>query len=87
MITDTKKSDYVSRDAILKLLSDDEVARVSTMEAGARLAIGDEYVDLHNPHLGVRCMDGATTMTMGQVLPRSAVHPATWANICSRLLQ
>lgn len=86
MITGTNKSDYVTRDAILKLLSDDEVARVSTMEAGAKLAIGDEYVDLYNPHLGVRRMDGTTSLKMGQVLPRSAVHQETWANVCARLL-
>lgn len=86
MITGTSKSEYVTRDAILKLLSDDEVARVSTAEAGARLAIGDEYVDLHNPHLGVLCMDGTASFKMGQVLLRSAVSRETWANICARLL-
>jgi hypothetical protein len=37
MITATSKA-YVTRDSILKLLSDDEVARVSTAETAVNLA-------------------------------------------------
>jgi hypothetical protein len=33
----------------LKLLSDDDIARVSTAETAASLAEGDEYVDLDAP--------------------------------------
>jgi hypothetical protein len=87
MNTNPAKTDYLTRDAILKLLSDDEIARVSTMEAGPRLGDGEEYIDLHNPHLGVRCMNASTRSTMGQILPRSAVGQETWATICSRLVQ
>ena len=48
----TQRSQYVTRDSILKLLSDDEVASVSTAETAARLTDGDEYLDLE--HLGSR---------------------------------
>lgn len=87
MITDTKRNEYVTRDAILKLLSDEENARVSLREEGPSLAEGDEYVDLKHPNRGVRRMQAATKVTMGEVLPRSTVQPATWSKICARLLE
>ena len=81
------KSDYRTRAAILKLLSDEEAARVSTLEAGPRLADGDEYVDLEHPYRGVRLVQADSTLKMSEVLPRSAVHDATWSKICARLAQ
>jgi hypothetical protein len=75
---------YVVRDAILKLLSDDEVARVSTAETAPRLANGDEYLDLEHLDQGVR-RAGGTATPMGPVLPRNAVHPDTWSAILARL--
>ncbi len=85
MNTETKRNDYVTRDAILKLLSDDEVARVSTKEAGPPLVDGDEYVDLAHLNQGVRRMQASTPIKMGEVLPRSAVADKTWSKICARL--
>ncbi|CAN5454955.1 hypothetical protein BH09MYX1_BH09MYX1_26810 [soil metagenome] len=85
MNTDSTRSDYVTRDAILKLLSDEEVARVSTKEGGPALATGDEYVDLEHLHQGVRRMDATTKVKIGDVLPRSAVADTTWSKICARL--
>ncbi len=76
-----RKSDYEMRDSVLKLLSDDEVARVSAEEGDARLADGDEYIDMAAPDNGIRCVHGAMQLTMGQVLPRSAVSSETWAKI------
>ncbi len=78
------KDDLEARDQILSLLSDDEVARVSTAEGEARLADGDEYVDLAAPYNGVRRVHGAMQRTMGKVLPRSAVSAETWAKIAKR---
>jgi hypothetical protein len=75
---------YVTRDSVLKLLSDDEVARVSTAETAARLADGDEYLDLEHLDQGVRRADGTAT-PMGRVLPRKAVHADTWSKILMQL--
>ena len=49
-----ERTAYVTRDTILKLLSDDEVAKVSTAETASRLADGDEYLDLEHLDKGVR---------------------------------
>ncbi len=79
-----RKSDYDVRDSILQLLSDDEVARVAAGESETRLADGDEYIDMAAPENGIRSVHGALQRTLGQVLPRSAVSPATWAKIGTR---
>jgi hypothetical protein len=79
-----ERTAYVTRDSILKLLSDDEVARVSTAETAARLADGDEYLDLEHLDQGVRQADGTAT-PMGRVLPRTAVYADTWSKILMQL--
>ncbi len=79
-----KRSDYVTRDNILKALSDDEVAHVSTAETAAQLSDGDEYLDLEQLNRGVqRALQ--TTTPMGRVLPRKAVHETTWKKILEQL--
>jgi putative heme transporter len=78
------RSENVVREGILELLSDEEVARVSTAEAAVRLAEGDEYLDLEQLGLGVRKALGATA-PMGRVLPRKAVHGSTWLKILAQL--
>jgi hypothetical protein len=80
---DTKRA-YETRDEVLKMLSDAEVARVSRSEGEVRLGDGDEYIDLAAPLNGVRRVHGAMQMTMGKVLPRSAVTAETWAKIAAR---
>jgi hypothetical protein len=80
MKNDTRK-EYVTRDAILKLLSDEEIARVGMAETAAGLADGDEYVDLEGPDRGVRRAPGQPTAPMGRVIPRKAVHERTWREI------
>jgi hypothetical protein len=84
LMSQPRKSDYETRDAILQLLSDDEVARVSTKEGETQLADGEEYIDLAAPDNGIRSVHGAMQLTMGQVLPRSAVSADTWAKIRAR---
>lgn len=79
-----KRSDYVLRDSILKLLSDEEVARVSTAETAPRLADGEEYLDLGRLDLGV-LRSGDVSAPMGQVLPRKAVRETTWIQILTQL--
>jgi hypothetical protein len=78
------QTEYIMRDSILKLLSDEEVASVSTAESAARLSDGDEYLDLEQLDHGVRRAQGTAT-PMGHVLPRKAVHENTWSKILTQL--
>jgi hypothetical protein len=80
-----KRTEYVTRDTILRLLSDDEIARVSTAESAIQLVDGDEYVDLRQPDQGVRKALGPATAPMGDVLPRKAVQEQTWRQIVGLL--
>ena len=79
------RTEYVTRDTILRLLSDEEIARVSTAETAAQLKDGDEYVDLRTPDEGVRRARGKATAPMGYVLPRKAVREHTWEQIIGLL--
>jgi hypothetical protein len=81
----TEKREYLTRDALLKLLSDDEVAKVSTAETAPKLDDGDEYVDLEQLDRGVQRAPGARPTAMGRVLTKKAVREATWAAIVSQL--
>ena len=85
MSTETRRIEFVTRDAILKLLSDDEIARLSTREGGPALAVGDEYVDLKHLKNGVRRMTATTRVKISDVLPRRAVSAETWRKIRARL--
>jgi len=79
-----QRKEYLLRNAVMNLLSDDEVTKVSTAETAARLSDGDEYVDLEQLCDGVRRAPSTST-PMGRVLPRSAVHQDTWNKILSQL--
>jgi hypothetical protein len=83
-MTTTKVPATITRDVILKLLSDDELAKVSSAEDGAAPTEGDEYVDLEALELGVRKVGPAPT-TVSRLLPRSAVRDETWWKICAKL--
>jgi hypothetical protein len=76
----TKRAAYVARDSIVNLLTDDEVAQVSTAESEIRLADGDEYVDLEQLDRGIqRATDG--TAALGHLISRKAVQESTWDKI------
>jgi hypothetical protein len=79
-----KRTDYVTRDAILKLLSDDEVSAVSAAEASPKLIAGDQYIDLEDLAQGVRTA-GTSEVSMGNVLPKKAVQVATWSKILQQI--
>ena len=79
-----KHGEYVTRDSILSLLSDDEVASVSTAETASRLSAGDEYLDLEQLDKGVQLVSG-TTPPMARLVPRKAVHAGTWKKIIAAL--
>ena len=72
-----KRIDYVARDSILKLLSEAELAQVSSAESGDALRAGDEYIDLEHLEHGVRKAPVAADAT-SRMLPRSAVSDETW---------
>jgi len=78
------RSEYLTRDRVLKLLSDQEVASVSTAETADRLADGDEYLDLEHLHDGVQ-RAGSSAAPMGRVLPKKAIHESTWDKILQQL--
>ena len=79
-----KRSDYLTRDGVLKLLSDDEAASVSNAESAEELDEGDEYLDLEHLDDGVRKADGLIVVVR-RVLPRKAVHEITWSKILAVL--
>lgn len=79
-----KRTEYVVRDSILKLLSEDELASVSNAETAALLANGDEYIDLEQLEQGVRTAPAKAT-PMSRMLPRKAVHQDTWNKILAVL--
>ncbi len=84
-MTVSKRAELVVRETILKMLSSEEVARVSTAESASRLSEGEEYLDLEHLDQGVQRAQAATKVPMGQVLPRSAVGAETWSKILAQL--
>jgi hypothetical protein len=77
--------EYVARDRVLNLLSDDEIASVSNAETtAARLSDDDEYIDLEQLDRGVRRAPAGAAV-MGRVLPRKAVKEITWSKILTQL--
>jgi len=77
----TKKKNELTREVILEMLTDAEVAKVSRAEDVARLGEGDEYVDLGDPGAGVQLVQGTPGVEPGRTLPRSSVSDATWGKI------
>jgi len=82
---DERRTEYLTRDRILKMLSDDEVARVSAAEGTARLKDGEEYLDLDHLERGVQEARNGTAVSLGGALPKSAVQEATWTRILGQL--
>lgn len=84
MTTHDERTRYLIRDKVLKRLSDEEIARVSTAESAARLEPGAEYFDLEALERGVQRALGSGT-PMGRILPRQAVQEGTWTRILREL--
>lgn len=81
---EARRAAHQARDGILRLLSDEENARVASAESAPRLAEGDEYLDLERLERGVQKARGPI-MVMERVLPRKAVQEATWGRILAAL--
>jgi hypothetical protein len=84
MSPDQRKKDLITREAILALLSDAEVAKVSRAEDAPRLIEGDEYVDLEDLAAGVRQVHEKSPRA-AHLLPRSAVSDSTWQKVVRAL--
>jgi hypothetical protein len=85
-MSDAERREQVTRDSILKLLSDEENGRVSTAETAPRLTEGAEYLDLEHLDQGIQRARAATAKsTMGHVLPRRGVSEETWHKILAQL--
>jgi hypothetical protein len=80
-MSDDAKKNALTRETILALLSDAEVAKVSAAEDAPQLVEGDDYVDLENPGAGVRQVHSDSHVHPRHVLPRSAVSDATWDKV------
>ena len=78
------RSPYVTRESVLMLLSDDEVAAVATAETAIRLPEGDEYLDMEQLEQGVQRAHKKKT-PMGRVLPKKSIHQDTWNKILKQL--
>lgn len=71
----------VTREAILNLLTDAEVANVSRDEGQPRLGRGDEFVDLERIDLGIQKSQFSPLVELDTAVARGAVSDATWAKI------
>jgi hypothetical protein len=78
------RTELVARHSILKLLSDAEVASLSSAEAAAPLSDGDEYLDLDQLDRGV-CLATGMFAPRGQVLPRKALRAHKWHEVLTQL--
>jgi len=79
-MNDSNRNELLFREHILNLLSDDEVASVSTAETAVSLEKGEEFVDLEQLGRGVQNARTSAPV-MGRVLPRKAVRDQTWRRI------
>jgi len=79
------RTELVSRDTILKMLSKDEIGSVSTAETAVSLPKGAEYIDLAHLDHGVQKASG-TGVVMGHVLSRKSVHKDTWSRIVAEVV-
>jgi hypothetical protein len=81
----TKHDQAITREHIMALLSDAEIAKISSAEAARRPIEGDEYIDLESPGAGVHQVHAVSAVHPGHILPRSAVSDATWAKIIAAI--
>jgi NADPH:quinone reductase-like Zn-dependent oxidoreductase len=78
------RAQCATREHVLKLIADGELADLSQGSAGERIGNGDEFLDLEQLGRGVQRGQTGTTPT-GQVLARKSVHEDTWRRILRQL--
>ncbi len=79
-----RHTEFVTRDSILKELSEDELKSVTKAESEARIRPGEEYLDLERLDEGAQRGPNTTT-AMANVLPRRSVRPETWSRIMAHV--
>jgi len=84
-MSETERAGYVTREAVLKLLSNDEIGKVSTAEAATGLKDGQDYLDLEHLERGIQQAGPGAVVKMGHVVPRSAVSAETWSRITAQV--
>gem|GEM_PF-2870651 len=81
-----KRSEYFTRDSIMELLSDDEIAKVTAAESVSSLVDGDEYIYLEQLDQGVRTvMGGTAAIAVGRVVAKKAIQERTWDHVVAQL--
>lgn len=84
-MTQPQRLDLATKDAILKVLTDEETARVSTVEAAMKLHDGAEYIDLEHLDKGVQISNSAAHSTaksaLTTIIPKSAISKESWQKI------
>ncbi len=84
-MTEHTRTELVARDTILKLLTDEETARICTAETAANIRDGMEYLDLEHMDQGILTAKGGTKVVMGNIVPRNSVSAGTWTKILASL--
>ena len=74
----------LDKEQVLALLTDEETARVSNVEAGYQLTHGDEYVDLDHLDEGLQHARG-TVGSLGTIVTKKSVQHDTWSRIIAGL--
>jgi hypothetical protein len=78
------RTSYVTRNDLMKMLSDDEITKVSAAEAATPLSDGEEFLDLEHLDKGVQRAKGHSA-AMGVVLPKKSVSEKTWSKLIAKL--
>jgi hypothetical protein len=78
------RSDYVTRETILNFLSDEETAKLSSIEGTPQLVDGEAYLDLEHLDRGVLRANPSAGLPSG-LLPQRAVRETTWTAILATL--
>jgi hypothetical protein len=84
-MTLAERAEYVTRDTIMKLLSDEEIAKVSNAETAYALTEESEYLDLGHLDKGVQRAQSGMQVSTGNALPRAAVSGESWDKIVAEL--
>lgn len=81
-MTTKKEYEFISRDNLLKILSDDEATRFRTKVPAMQLGAADEFIDLMEIEKGVQL---AGELNPTDVLARKVLHENTWAKIVTNV--
>ena len=84
-MTNATSTEYVTRDRILNLLTDEETAKVSNNETAASLIAGDEYLDLARLDQGIQQANATASVSANDIIPRGAVSAVTLTKISAAI--